>query len=88
MSMVMSKSKSKSIYLIKLKIAIIEINKYKKKRWFTHVSRQAIKKHLECEWNQWKYLNKALRIGVDNGTLLQKRGSYRLPKDVYHSIIV
>ena len=79
---------SKSTYLKNIKFAIIEINKSKKKRWFTHVSRQAIKKHLGCEWNQWKYINKALRIGVDNGTLLQKRGSYRLPKDVYHSIIV
>ena len=78
---------SKSIYLIHVKIAIIEINKYKKKRWFTHVSRQAIKKHLDLAWNQWKYLNKALRIGVDNGTLLQKRGSYRLPIEIYHKIV-
>jgi len=73
-------------YLDLIKGAIINFNYNNKKKWFSHVSRQALKNQLELAQNQWKYLNNALRKGVESGELLQKRGSYRLSIDIYKKI--
>jgi len=75
-----------SSYLDAINNAIININYNNKKKWFSHVSRQAIKKYLNLSSDKFKYLNKALRKGVVSGELLQKRGSYRLPIDIYKKI--
>ena len=71
-------------YLYRIKVAILEINN--NKRWWSHVSRHALKKYLTLSMDKFKYLNMALRYGIARGELLQKRGSYRLSKDVYKNL--
>ena len=42
------------------------------------VSRPKLKKHLGLDGSQWRYLNRALRVGVTRGVFLKKGQSFRL----------
>ena len=43
-------------------------------------SLQAIKKSLDAESKQWRFINTALRNGVASGVFIKKGGKYKVSK--------